>query len=321
VAESSPTRRASDPVVIRQAYRRRLRVVALRAALIGLLVALGGIIWRFNQEGVVYETSPNWSPDSRRLVFAAYENGNVDLYVMNRNGTDRHRLTNSTAVERAPAFSPDGARIAYETDRDGNVEIYVMNGEGRDMRRLTTSRARDKQPAWSPDGRRIAFVSDRVRAPAFDLFTIDANNGTLRQLSATENYAAPVFSPDGREIAADVNGQIASVDTATLEVQALTRGPVAATSPAWSPDGRTIAFVSRRNGRAELFAMSAAGSDERRLASMPTGHIALPRWSPDGARIAFVLLGGEDPRVDALDQPSAIYVLEVGSGRLARLTR
>ena len=321
MAESSQTRRASDPVIIRQAYRRRLRAVALGAAVIGLLVALGGVIWRFNQEEVVYETGPNWSPDSRRLAFAAYEDGNVDLFVMNRNGTDRHRLTNSTAVERAPAFSPDGARIAYETDRDGNVEIYVMNGEGRDVKRLTSTRARDKEPAWSPDGHTIAFVSDRVRAPAFDLFTIDANGGALRQLSTTENYAAPVFSPDGREIAADVNGQIASLEISTRQARSLTRGPVGATSPAWSPDGSTIAFVSRRNGRGELFAMSAAGGDERRLASMPTGHIALPRWSPDGTRIAFVLLGGENPRVDALDQPSAIYVLEVGSGRLARLTR
>jgi Tol biopolymer transport system component len=81
-----------------------------------------------------YEGSPSWSPDSRRIAF---DRGG-DIYVMNADGSHRHRLTWTTSLEEAPAWSPDGRTIAFVSDRSGEVELWQINVDGTRPRQLTT---------------------------------------------------------------------------------------------------------------------------------------------------------------------------------------
>jgi TolB protein len=90
-------------------------------------------------------------------------------------------------------------------------------------------------------------------------------------------------------------------------------------SPTWSPDGRQLAFVSQRNGRLELFTMSADGSSQQVAASMPDASLIDPRWSPDGTRIAFVSVPAATG-ADKKDQPYAIFVLDVASRKMTRVS-
>jgi Tol biopolymer transport system component len=83
--------------------------------------------------------------------------GNPELYVMNADGSDLRRLTDSTGANTNADWSPKGDRIAFESTRDGNSEIYVMNADGSDPVRLTTFDRVDTKPTWSPTGDRIAF--------------------------------------------------------------------------------------------------------------------------------------------------------------------
>jgi Tol biopolymer transport system component len=91
-------------------------------------------------------------------------------------------------------------------------------------------------------------------------------------------------------------------------------------NPAWSPDGTRIAFVTTRNGRAEIFVMQADGSDQKTLVSRPNGSTIDARWSPDGSHMAFVFIPEQPPPGQA-PEPPAIYTIDLTSGQLTRLSR
>lgn len=273
---------------------------------------------------LVREGAPSWSPDSARLAYYSEQaNGKADLFTMRADGSDVTRLTSTPdADEGAPVFSPDGRRLLFDTDRDGNFEIYVMDLATRETRRLTTHRARDVAPAWSPDGARVAFMSDRASAPAFDVFLMDADGGNVERLTENGTFWFPQFSPDGRRLAFHNGRDVHVMDLATRTMRRLTVDPANGMYPTWSPDGRQIAFMSWRNGRTEIFVMDSDGQNQRRIVTTARGSAIDPRWSPDGTRVVFV----EVPETQATDQQSAtssraIYVLEIGSGRVTRLSR
>lgn len=104
---------------------------------------------------------PCFSPDGKRIVFSSTRHGNFEICMMNADGSDFRRLTDSPLQDIRPKFSPDGKRIAFTSHRDGNHEIYMMNADGSGLRRLTNHPERDDYPTWHPDGDRIAFVAER----------------------------------------------------------------------------------------------------------------------------------------------------------------
>ena len=106
-----------------------------------------------------FDSAPSWSPDGTRIAFERAAAGTFtpgteaqekDVYVMNADGTDVRRLTDSPGIDEGPVWSPDGTKIAFSSARDGQQELYVMNADGSDPRRLTDNPARDESPDWQP---------------------------------------------------------------------------------------------------------------------------------------------------------------------------
>ena len=137
-----------------------------------------------------------------KIVFQTERDGNMELYVMNADGSDPTRLTNHPAADTYPAWSPLGDRIAFVSDRDGdegadgNGEIYLINADGTALTRLTDNDVTDSSPRWTPDGRQLVFHSTRETGRAS--FTMNADGTDVRRIVPDDWVAiSPSVSPDG----------------------------------------------------------------------------------------------------------------------------
>jgi Tol biopolymer transport system component len=222
-----------------------------------------------------------------------------------------------------PAWSPDGRHIAFTIELDGDpaapyrTDVYVMNADGSGVRRLTRSE-RALLPVWSPDERAIAFAkraSSRPRSPrdvlSTTIWTIGTDGSDERELVPSSGVTADTpgaWSPDGDSLAFTrrtyVDPEQGFQSSEAIYVVAADGSGVRelidhGSDPAWSPDGRWIAYASDRdrNGELsygdqtsfakELYVAKANGSEAKRLTTTRNLNERNPAWSPDGTRIAY----------------------------------
>jgi len=297
----------------------------LRILFVGLIVAiLGGFGWWYwhyaTGGGVVHDSGPSWAPDGQHVIFSSEADGNSDLYVVDLRGRERVRLCQTASNEGHPAYSPNNDSIAFETDRDGNYEIYKARVNCEAPQRLTDHPGRDMAPSWSPDGRSIVFMSTRDN-PEFDVYRMDSDGKNVQRMTTGGTGLYPQYSPDAGQIAMHVARDIRVLSLKSGQVRRLTHEPLNGMYPTWSPDSSQIAFMSWRNGRTELFTAKATGIEQSMLVSMPVGDAVDPRWSPDGEHIAFVHVRGGAADVRKADQQRIVYIVDVKTRRLARLSR
>ena len=250
------------------------------------------------------------------IAFVSERDGNLEIYVMNANGSGITRLTDDPADDFDPQWSPDGDRMAFVSERDGNREVYLMNADGSGITRLTDDPADDFDPQWSPDGRRITFSSERDENREVYLMNADGS-GVTRLTDDPADDFKPQWSPDGRRITfsseRDGNLEIYVMDADGSGVTRLTDDPADDLDPQWSPDGRSIAFVSERDGSRVLFVMSADGSSVTRL-SNESAEAGSPRWSPVRRVIAFSSKRGTNRIIVANADSSRVSLLTEDHG-------
>ncbi|MCE9668860.1 tolB protein precursor protein [Myxococcus stipitatus] len=226
----------------------------------------------------------SWAPDGSWLVAESDAQGFSDVVRLEpKPGVAEVRLTQVPQGCFEPAVSPDGREVAYVCSREGDPEVYVAKADGSEERRITTFHREDRSPQWSPDGRWLLFVSDREDRER--LFLVRPDGSDLRAASA-QSFAGDeregTFSPDGQRLAyvsrsPDGLSRIWSVPVEGGAPVALTDGAHRDDMPAWSPDGKYLAFVSERAGNVDLFLMRADGSGQTRLTTAEAPDW-LPRW-------------------------------------------
>ena len=223
---------------------------------------------------------PNWSPDGRSIVYTSYRSGVPDLLISNIYAGTMESPTKGVGQNWLPVFSPDGTRIAFVSSREGNSEIYVINRDGSDLRRLTNSPNIDSTPTWSPNGTQIAFTTDRTGSP--QVWVVGADGTGLRRISY-ESYAdRATWSPAPyNEIAFSAKTgpgyDIKILNIGSGETRQITFGEGSNESPAWSPNGRHLAFSSTRAGRSQIFTTDRDGKNIRQLTR--DGNNTTPNWS------------------------------------------
>ena len=274
------------------------------------------------------ESTPRWSPDGRYLAFVSSrtdKRDNDQLWLLDRRGGEARQLTKVDGGVVDYAWSPNGRQIALivldkdpnETDPDAKDEdkkpkpividrfqfkrdidgylytrrqrLFVLDVATGNMRRLTTGDFDEYLPAWSPDGTRIAFVSNRDPDP-------------------DRTYNNDIWA-----VAADASG-VAPTRLTTFPGD--DNDPDYNSYPAWSPDGRSIAYV--QGGPVELIAygtrhlavVPAEGGPGRVLTAGLDRNISAPVWSADGKSLRFIV---EDDKTQWLGSVPA------GGGPVKRL--
>jgi TolB protein len=224
--------------------------------------------------------NPSWSPDARALAYTTYR-PNPDIFISFIYQGLLQNPTKGVGTNYLPVFSPDGTRIAFMSARDGNPEIYVMNADGSNVRRLTNHPAGDGTPTWAPSGAQIAFVSDRAGQP--QIYVMGADGSNVRRLTTNESWAdRPTWSPAPfNEIAfsgrTGAGFDIKVFDIATGATRQITFGEGTNESPAYSPNGRHLAFTSTRFGGVQVLTIGRDGRGLRQITRV--GNNQTPAWS------------------------------------------
>jgi Tol biopolymer transport system component len=289
----------------------------------------------FRQISGLENTYPAWSQDGKRIVFESTRDGpDADIFVMNADGTGVVQLTRNGYSESTPVFTPDGASIVFASEQDGNLDVFIMRADGSGLRNLTRHPGADGHPRVSPDGKRIYFNSNRTSDPAtfargtmdrehnHEIFSMSPDGGDVRQVTNLPDWDTyPAVSPDGRELLwrriaptggkseSGRNSEVFWMDLATGEMRNVTAHQAYDGWPAWSPDGRRIAFASNRaNAEFEAFDIYVAERDGSNAARVTfgdgvdgRGSWTKPQFSADGKRILCTRTVGASVDIFVID--------------------
>ena len=238
-----------------------------------------------------YSSSGNslsWTPDGR-IVFISNESGNLDLWIMNADGSNRRQLTTNMGYNTNPAVSQDGRLIVFSSNRSGQRQIWRMDVDGANPRQLTNG-GLDSLPAITPDGRTVFYTSIVGAKPTLWKVSIDGGDA----VKVSDHVAvAPAISPDGQSVSflypeapdplAPPN-RIGVIKTTGEWVNNFAFQPSGTISPyaQWAPDGKSIIYNLSTNNVTNLWSQPLAGGPARQLTQFKDSLLTGFAWSRDG---------------------------------------
>ena len=275
-------------------------------------------------------SDPQLSPDGKWVSYtvssadSAKDKNDSDVWMVSWDGTQNIRVTSTPEGESKGRWSPDGKYLSFVSSRQGaeNGQLWLMDRAGGEAQKLTEFKGGVSDYEWSPDGKRIAFIVED-----------DPDTSASKDTSKTKTPKPIVIDryTFKRDIVGYLGGKRERVwlyDVASKKADLLSSGPAFDEGEvSWSPDGKRIAFVSKRgqddvdrNNNTDIWVAEAKGGATARRLTTFAGPDGSPVWSPDGKWIAY-LQGGE-PKYYAYSQ-DRLAVIQVdgcpASGCVPRL--
>ncbi len=221
-----------------------------------------------------------------------------DIWIMDTDGSNQKQLTHSTETFRHPALSWDNKYIAFQ---EGNMEgIWVINEDGSNLRKITGKGISAGTPGWSPDGKIIFMKLEFVPAirPVggikselhYGICKINpdgSNMETLLNLGSVAEVGIPACSKNNKIAYVEVASSKVNSGIWVMDSNGKNRKQIVESSsvdcPAWSPDGKRIAYEDDGDIIDILYLIDSDGKDKNELIT----NGKHPTWSPDGKKIAF----------------------------------
>ena len=216
------------------------------------------------------------------------------LVWVDRQGKERAVSEENRKYGRA-RISPDGRQVAVTILEEGEWNVWIYDLEGDWFRRLTFEGKLNLFPIWTPDGKWITFTSYRDGPPNLYRKWADGGSPSERLTTSQFRHWSGSWSPDGSELAFSVTDSVQPADIWILPMNAdgkprpLVTSPNSNFSPAFSPDGKWLAYFSQEEGRPRVYISAYADPGVKWLVSGEEGG-SFPLWSPDGSEL-FYLVG------------------------------
>jgi dipeptidyl aminopeptidase/acylaminoacyl peptidase len=273
---------------------------------------------------------PQRSPDG---VWVAYtvttidadkDRRNTDVWMVKWDGSEQLQLTSSPDGESSPRWSPDNKYLAFVASRGTDEEkkkggqIWLLNRAGGEAQKVSDFKGGVGDIQWSPDSTRIAFTHDD-EDPRDEPEKLDGWKRKTAPPIVIDRYH---FKEDRTGYLGNYYSHIGVFEVASKTTKMITKGNTDDGSPSWSPDGKQIAFISKRGhadpdrtSNEDLWVVEAREDAEpRQLTKTEAGEGGRPAWSPDGSRIA-ALMGD----VDSMAQYSLNKLIVVPSNPPAQI--
>ena len=291
-----------------------------------VIPALGGPVRRIDEAFSLSRLA--WAPDGKWLYFSASVSPQTRaLFVDPSDGGEKHRLTDPPVGgngDGSPSVSPDGRKLVFvRSFSTWNQDLFVADlrdGNSAGVPRRLTSDHRNKySPVWTTDGEEIVYVAGQATS-SLAVYRVRASGGAPARVEGIGDYAVDLaIAPKGHRLVYSRSFQDYNIWRMPLPAGGNSAGSAGKflsstrfeASPAYSHDGKRIAFTSNRSGVRQLWVADADGSNPVALTNFTEGVAGSPQWSPDGQTIVF------DARPEGL---ADVYSVPAEGGTPKRLT-
>jgi dipeptidyl aminopeptidase/acylaminoacyl peptidase len=275
---------------------------------------------------------PQLSPDGQWVAYVVAtvdtkdDKSNTHIWMVSYDGKNDRQITFSQDSESSPRWSPDGKYLSFTSSRPGKAkgnQLWLLDRNGGEAMQLTELKGRLQNYEWSPDSKRLAFVIGDPDPEAEAAASPAPGPPKPPKPIVIDRYR---YKQDGQGyLLSGRHSYIYFYDIESKKLERLTSGKWDESSMSWSPDGRTIAFMSNhaddpdRDPAAQLFVAEAKpGATEKQL-TQPTNRAgrARPEWSPDGKWIVFV--EGDERKYGAYSMDRLLFVPADGSAAPTRV--
>lgn len=277
--------------------------------------------------------NPQLSPDGKWIAYTVgtvdveKDKRDTDLWMISWDGGERLRLTSTPeSGESQPRWSPDGRYLAFvatrgdEEEKKKGGQVWLLDRRGGEAQKLTEIKGGIADYAWSPDGKRLVLVVNDFD-PSSDP---EKKEGWKRKTKPPIVIDRYHFKQDREGYLGPYRTHLQLFDVDARKAESLTSGNYDESQPAWSPDGKSIAFVSDRDAdpdrtdNSDVFVIDAkAGAEARKLTTFTGPDGGRPAWSPDGKFIAY--LRGDEPKYTAYNR-NKLAIVPAGGGEPKLLT-
>ena len=276
------------------------------------------------------------APTTPKILFTSRRDGNYEIYMMNPDGSEQVNLTLHPAIDLDAAWSPTGEQILFVSDRGGTRDLYLMDADGGNVRRVFKRKIEvwRTRPTWSRDSKQFAYQCVDWNFIKGGLYL-----GTFGEEDAefVANYHAPVWSPDGSEIASSEHHALGArlmfinVRTREEEQPLPDEALLWQFDPSWSAAGDRLAFAGNRHplpvildrdlhnawkDKQTIYIVNRDGTGLRQLVDEAdrdawSPELWSPELSPDGSEVVYT----QGPQIFKVDVNSGVRTLLTNFGQ------